>query len=165
MKRTVLVCSILFLLIFSLAAYSKASSTITVRKICNYKTSDITSIEFVDKKIYISHKMPLVVKDPKKISEFLGYMDKCKLEKAGEKDAKIGWIYQAVLYSNDKEVVAVTFGDPIVLRTYDDKTKEYNYAYYFPTKNEVTPKKIDDFLAAVNPDWVQKAADTNIDMH
>lgn len=61
-KRTVLVCGTLFLLIFSFAAYSKASSTITVRKIYNYKTSDITSIEFVDKKIYMSHKMPLLIR-------------------------------------------------------------------------------------------------------
>lgn len=161
MKKNLYLLAMIFIIVFSSTGCSGDTKTTSVRKLYDYKSSDITRIEFVDTAIRLQ-KQPLVVNSKKKISEFLGYLDKLKLEAASEKDTKIGWTYQAILFNNDKEIVSITFGNPLVLRTYNDKTQEYSFQNYFPVKNEITPKQIDNFLASVNSAWVRTKGDPNL---
>jgi hypothetical protein len=118
------------------------SKSQTISEIANFKSSVITKIIFYDGRGGLNK--PLTIDNKQKIDEFIGYLNKSIVKKENTSEQGTGWIHSAVFYSNDKKVIEITFGNPIVI----DKSK-----YYKAIKNDLSTKEIDNYLKSVNSSW------------
>lgn len=86
---------------------------------------------------------PFTVENKKKIEEFIGYLDRCKIEKKTTPRDGVGWMQGAAFYSKDVLVSSITFGNPIVIDSVD----------YNVIKNNLGSDKIDAFLRTIDSSW------------
>jgi hypothetical protein len=54
-----------------------------------------------------------------------------------------GWMYSADFYENDKDVMSITFLNPIII----------NNDYYNIIKGDITTDTFNKFQKSINPDW------------
>lgn len=143
MKKVFSVVIILFISSIYLVGYIKSySKGETISEITKLKSSNITKIVFYDGRGGLNK--PLTVESKQKIDEFIGYLDKCTIKKEVNHKYGTGWIHDAVFYSNDKKVIDIIFGDPIIFNGTE---------YYDVLKNNLSTDKIDRFLQSVNSSW------------
>ncbi|KLU65280.1 N-acetylmuramoyl-L-alanine amidase LytC precursor [Desulfosporosinus acididurans] len=114
----------------------------TIRDVTNVAPQDITKIVFYDGRGGLNK--PLTIEDKQDISKFMDYLDGYVLEKAKNPEPSTGWIHEAAFYMNDKEVMDITFVDPIII----------NKNYYTILKSTLDNKKIDTFLKSIDPTYV-----------
>jgi hypothetical protein len=115
-----------------------------------HKIKDIAKIEYEDvtKTIFSDGRggrnAPLVVEDKEKIKEFMSYIDDYSVKEIRVPEPATGWIHSASFYNNEKEIMKITFVNPIII----------NNRYYRLLKGDLSPEEIDHFLKAVNPSWI-----------
>lgn len=139
---------ILFIIIILLAAivlvYCIFNRGVSVAEKAKLKSSNITKIVFYDGRD--RHDTPLTVNDKQKINEFIGYLDKCIIEKHETDDQVLGCASTAVFYHNKKELIEITFGENVTI----NKTKHYKVV-----KNNLVGE-IDQFLHSIDSTWKVK---------
>lgn len=106
------------------------------------KSKVVTKIVFIDGRGGLNK--PLTVENKQKIDEFLNYFDKIRIRKADSSEIKVGWIHHAIFYNHEKKILEITFGNPMKI----NKDK-----YYTVLKNELSTKKIDEYLKSINSNW------------
>lgn len=102
-----------------------------ISEVSNIHFDDITKISITDVR-----GKPFVIEDKKNISKFLKFIDEYPIKKLVNPDMRVGYIYMAVFYNQDKEVLRIIFGNPINING-------DNYTF---VKNEISTKSIDDFF-------------------
>ena len=73
----------------------------------------------------------------------VSYIDSYVVKKVKNPEPKDGWIHSAVFYENGKEIMSITFVNPIII----------NKDYYRIIKGNLNTKKIDSFLKSINSSW------------
>jgi hypothetical protein len=114
----------------------------TISGVTGIKSSDITKIVFYDGR----GNKPLTVDDKQKVKEFMGYLDGYIINKTKNPETT-GWAQEAIFYINDKEVINITFGDPIII----------NNDYYKIIQGGLDTDKIDEFLKLIDPSHLTSA--------
>ncbi|WP_088228401.1 hypothetical protein [Desulfosporosinus sp. FKB] len=114
----------------------------TIQDVTNVDPQDITKIIFYDGRGGLNK--PLTIEDKQDIKTFMDYLDGYVVEKTKNPEPFTGWIHEAVFYINNKEVVDITFSDPILI----------NKNYYTILKSTLDNKKIDTFLKLIAPTYV-----------
>ncbi|BCZ46276.1 hypothetical protein psyc5s11_23430 [Clostridium gelidum] len=123
----------------------KSSSNINpnstvISDVTGVKFDDITKIVFYDGRG--RRNGPVMIEDKQKIKEFMGYLDGCSIKKTKNLEST-GWIHSAVFYINDKEVMNITFVNPIII----------NGDYFNITKGELDSETIGKFLKSIDPSY------------
>lgn len=116
----------------------------TVSGVTGIKLDDITKIVFYDGRGGLNK--PLTVEDKQKIKEFMEYLDGYTIKKTKNPET-VGWAQGAVFYIDDKEVINITFGDPIII----------NEDYFKIIKGGLDTYKIDEFLKSIYPSHLTSA--------
>jgi len=83
-----------------------------------------------------------MVEDKQKVNEFMGYLDSYAINETKNPES-VGWIQSAEFYINDKDVMGITFGDPIVI----------NGNYYKVMKDGLDFKDIGKFIKSVDQSY------------
>lgn len=104
----------------------------TISGVTGVNFNDITKIVFYDGR---GQNNPITVEDKQKIKEFMGYLNDYSIEKA-ENPESTGWIHKGVFYVNDKEVMSITFNNPIII----------NGDYFNIKKGELDTQTISELL-------------------
>ena len=104
------------------------------------KFDDITKIVFYDGRG--GRNKPVTVEDKQKIKEFMGYLE-CYSIKKTKNPESTGWIHSAVFYINDKEVMKITFVNPIII----------NGDYFDITKGKLDTETIGKFLKSIESSY------------
>jgi|GEM_PF-2160097 len=117
---------------------SNLNST-TISGITGVKFDEITKIVFSDGR---GRNKPVTVEDKEKIKEFMEYLNGYGVKKT-ENPESIGWIYMGEFYINNKEVMDITFVNPIVI----------NGDYFNITKGELDTVTIGKFLKSIDPSY------------
>jgi hypothetical protein len=112
-----------------------------ISEVTNIKYENVTKIVFFDGR-GVRNK-PLTIEGKENIKEFMSYIDSYVVKKVKNPEPKTGWIHSAVFYENDKEIMSITFVNPIII----------NKDYYRVIKGNLNTKKIDSFLKSINPSW------------
>lgn len=112
----------------------------SVTEIAKLKSSGITKIIFYDQSVGMK---PFPVDNKKKIDEFIESLDQCKIERKTTPRDSVGWMQQAVFYSNDDKISVITFGNPIVIDGVDYNVIENCFGSY----------EIDLFLKTIDSSW------------
>lgn len=104
------------------------------------KFDDVTKIVFYDGRGGKS----ITIGDKEKVKEFMGYLDGDIIKKATNVEASDGYIHSAHFYINDKDVMDITFVNPIII----------NNNYYNVIKGELDTYKIDKYLKSIDSSYV-----------
>lgn len=104
------------------------------------KFDDVTKIVFYDGRGGKS----ITIGDKEKVKEFMGYLDGYIIKKATNVEASDGYIHSAHFYINDKDVMDITFVNPIII----------NNNYYNVIKGELDTYKIDKYLKSIDSSYV-----------
>ena len=104
------------------------------------KFDDVTKIVFYDGRGGKS----ITIGDKEKVKEFMGYLDGYTIKKATNVEASDGYIHSAHFYINDKDVMDITFVNPIII----------NNNYYNVIKGELDTDKIDKYLKSIDSSYV-----------
>lgn len=104
------------------------------------KFDDVTKIVFYDGRGGKS----IIIGDKEKVKEFMGYLDGYIIKKATNVEASDGYIHSAHFYINDKDVMDITFVNPIII----------NNNYYNVIKDELDTYKIDKYLKSIDSSYV-----------
>ncbi|MBC2458840.1 cell wall-binding protein [Clostridium beijerinckii] len=104
------------------------------------KFNDVTKIVFYDGRGGKS----ITIGDKEKVKEFMGYLDGYIIKKATNVEASDGYIHSAHFYINDKDVMDITFVNPIII----------NNNYYNVIKGELDTYKIDKYLKSIDSSYV-----------
>lgn len=110
----------------------------TISGVTGIKSDDITKIVFYDGRGGLNK--PVVVEYKQKVKEFMGYLDGYTIIKTQNPETT-GWAQGAKFYINDKEVINIIFGDPMII----------NNDYYKIVKGCLDTDKIDEFLKSIDP--------------
>lgn len=111
----------------------------TISGVTGVTFDNITKIVFYDGR---GANKPVTVSDKQKIKEFMGYLNGYSIKKTKNPEST-GWIHSAVFYSNDKEVMNITFVNPIII----------NGDYFNITKGELDTKTIGKFLKSIDSSY------------
>ncbi|NRT73289.1 cell wall-binding protein [Clostridium beijerinckii] len=111
-----------------------------INSITGIKFDDITKIVFYDGRGGKS----ITIDDKEKVKEFMGYLDGYTIKKATNVEASDGYIHSAHFYINDKDVMDITFVNPIII----------NNNYYNVIKGELDTDKIDKYLKSIDSFYV-----------
>jgi len=112
-----------------------------INEVVKIKYENVTKIVVFDGRG--GRNKPLTIEDKENIREFMSYIDSYVVKKVKNPELKVGWIHSAVFYENDKEIMNITFINPIII----------NKEYYNVIKGDFNTKEIDVFLKAINPSW------------
>ncbi|MGV8983150.1 hypothetical protein [Clostridium sp.] len=112
-----------------------------INEVTNIKYANVTKIVFVDGRG--GRNKPLTIEDKENIKEFMSYIDSYVVKKVENPEPRTGWIHSAVFYENDKEIMNITFVNPIII----------NGEYYRVIRGGLNTTKIDKFLKSINPSW------------
>lgn len=104
------------------------------------KFDDVTKIVFYDGRGGKS----ITIGDKEKVKEFMGYLDGYTIKKATNVEASDGYIHSAHFYINYKDVMDITFVNPIII----------NNNYYNVIKGELDTDKIDKYLKSIDSSYV-----------
>ena len=118
----------------------------TISGVTGIKSNDITKIVFYDGRGGDRLNKPVTVQDKQKVKEFMGYLDGYIVKKTKNPETT-GWAQGAIFYINDKEVINIIFGDPIILNNDDYKI----------VKGGLDTDKIDEFLKSIDPSHLTTA--------
>ncbi|EKQ54477.1 MULTISPECIES: cell wall-binding protein [unclassified Clostridium] len=130
------------------------SNATTIGEVTGIKLNDITKIVFYDGRGGLNK--PIVVEDRQKLNEFIGYLNDYTIKKTKNPEM-IGWALKAIFYINDKEVINITFDDPINI----------NNEYFKIMQGDLDTNKIDEYLKSIDPSHLtidelnKKAAELN----
>jgi len=116
------------------------SETKKITNATGINLNDITKIIFYDGRGGVNR--PVVVEDKQKVNEFIGYLDSYVINETKNPES-VGWIQSAEFYINDKDVMGITFGDPIVI----------NGNYYKVMKDGLDFKAIGNFIKSVDQSY------------
>ncbi|GEA33452.1 cell wall-binding protein [Clostridium diolis] len=112
------------------------------------KISGVTGIKFDDviKIVFYDGRggKSITIGDKEKVKEFMGYLDGYTIKKATNVEASDGYIHSAHFYINDKDVMDITFVNPIII----------NNNYYNVIKGELDTDKIDKYLKSIDSSYV-----------
>jgi hypothetical protein len=113
----------------------------TISGVTGVKFDDITKIVFCDGSL---KNDTVTVEDKQKIKEFVGYLDGYAINNI---DVQVitGWLHRALFYINDKEVMDISFDNPI-----DINGEQFNV-----TKGDLDTKTIDKYLKSINPSYME----------
>jgi hypothetical protein len=112
-----------------------------ITEITNVKYNEITKIVFSDGRG--GRNKPYTLEDNQKISEFMKLIDNYVIKKEKKHEDFTGWIHRADFYNGDKELMSITFTEPI----------EIDGKYYDIVKGQLSPEKIDNFIKTAYPSW------------
>ena len=112
-----------------------------INKVTHIKYENVTKIVFFDGRG--GRNKPLTIEDKEKIKEFMSYIDSYVVKRVKNPEPKSGWIHSAVFYDKDKEIMSITFVNPLII----------NNDHYRVIKGNLNTKEIDNFLKSINPSW------------
>ena len=129
------------------AGYTK---NISIKKVNSKdkKISDVTGIKFDDitKIVFYDGRGKLnkavILEDKEKIKEFMRYLDNYVINETKNPEL-VGWIQGAGFYINDKEVMSITFDNPITI----------NGNYYDVTQGSLNFEIIGQFIKSIDPSY------------
>lgn len=110
-----------------------------ISDVANINLDDITKIVFYD---HAAGNNPLTVEDKQKIKEFTGYLNNYIVKKVNPPFSS-GWRIMAIFYINDKQVMDITFVDPLVI----------NKSYYTIINGDIHNEfqRVEKFLNSIDP--------------
>lgn len=111
----------------------------TISGVTGVKFDDITKIVFCDGR---GRNKSVTVEDKEKIKEFMGYLNGYGIKKTKNPEST-GWIHRGLFYINDKEVMDITFVNPIII----------NGDYFNITKGELDTVTIGNFLKSIDSSY------------
>lgn len=111
----------------------------TISGVTGVNFDDITKIVFYDGR---GQNKPVTVEDKQKIQEFMGYLNGYSIKKTKNPEST-GWIHSGLFYINDKEVMDITFVNPIII----------NGDYFNITKGDLDTITIGKFLKSIDPSY------------
>ncbi|MFW2490478.1 cell wall-binding protein [Clostridium chromiireducens] len=111
----------------------------TISGVTGVKFDDITKIVFSDGR---GRNKPVTVEDKQKIREFMEYLNGYGVKKTVNPES-IGWIYRGIFYINEKEVMDITFVNPIII----------NGDYFNITKGELDTVTIGKFIKSIDSSY------------
>lgn len=113
----------------------------TISGVTGIKFDDITKIIFYDGRGNLNK--PVTVEDKQKVNEFMGNLDGYIINNKEDPDPETGWAHTAAFYINDKKVMFITFGRPIII----------NEDMYTIVKSTLDAGKIDKFLKSIDSSY------------
>ncbi|EHI98743.1 cell wall binding repeat-containing protein [Clostridium sp. DL-VIII] len=113
----------------------------TISGVTGIKFDDITKIVFCDGSL---KNNTVTIEDKQKIKEFMGYLDAYSVNNI-DVPVVTGWLHRALFYINDKEVMDISFDNPI-----DINGEQFNV-----TKGNLDIKTIDRYLKSIDSSYIE----------